>query len=132
MIDIDTINAWLNDGEPAEIDDAIGHIETLVAEVERLRADLACNAQMLAKQTDLVAVLERALARSQSAEADVAGLLLRAERAEAEVARLKARLPVPPTDPRTCDHSWYVFDGSAHCYGSNDMRHGVPSDWTGQ
>jgi len=103
----------------------------LLTQIEALKADLALNAKILAKQTDLVAVLERALARSQSAEADVAGLLLRAERAEAEVARLKALLPVPPADPRTCDHRWYVFDGSAHCYGCNEMRHNVPPDWTG-
>ena len=119
--------AWLKD----VADKRGAECDARMAEVARLRADLALNAKILAKQTDLVAVLERALARSQSAEADVAGLLLRAERAEAEVARLKALLPVPPADPRTCDHRWYVFDGSAHCYGCNEMRHNVPPDWTG-
>ena len=63
---------------------------------------------------------------------DRSALLTQIEALKADIARLQARLPVPPTDPRTCDHSWYVFDGSAHCYGCNDMRHGVPSDWTGQ
>ena len=58
---------------------------------------------------------------------------LRAERGLelAEVARLQALVPVPPNDPRTCDHSWYIFDGSAHCYMCNETRHQVPPDWTG-
>ena len=181
----------------------------LVAEVNRLRADLALNAQMLARQTDLAREAERTahyaeqamsshlpsldrsalltqidalkadlaemtkqrdldVDRAREAEAEVERLRtehqdawtrlntlnaqiadlshpnmqmllrdcerLRAERGLelAEVARLQALVPVPPpTDPRTCDHSWYIFDGSAHCYMCNETRHQVPPDWTG-
>jgi hypothetical protein len=193
-------------GKPRTLDIDFGMV--LVAEVNRLRADLALNAQMLARQTDLAREAERNahhveqamsshlpsldrsalltqidalkadlaemtkqrdldVDRAREAEAEVERLRtehqdawtrlntlnaqiadlshpnmqmllrdcerLRAERGLelAEVARLQALVPVPPNDPRTCDHSWYVFDGSAHCYMCNETRHSVPSVWTG-
>ena len=58
--------------------------------VKRLRSRGGASGGIFAESAERIEQIERAHARSQGAEADLAAMLIRAERAEAELAALRA------------------------------------------
>ena len=69
--------------------------------VKRLRDPVMMRAwwdQYGMEAADRIEQIERAHARSQGAEADLAAMLIRAERAEAELAALRAAPAAPEED----------------------------------